>query len=63
MPVIGPNCHELRIVDKQVTWRILLAVQSDALVILEVFAKKTRQTPAQVVSTCKRRLKAYNSSG
>lgn len=62
MPVIGHNCHELRIVDRQVTWRIVLSVQADAIVMLDVFAKKTGQTPDHVVSTCKRRLRAYNAN-
>lgn len=34
-------CHELRIVDQEVTWRIVYRVDPDAIVIAEVFAKKT----------------------
>lgn len=59
MPAIGRRCHELRIGDRQVTWRVILAVLPDAIVILEVFAKKTRQTPADVLSSCRRRLMSY----
>jgi phage-related protein len=33
MPAIGPRCHELRVVDQQVTWRIVYRVDTDAIVI------------------------------
>jgi phage-related protein len=59
MPGIGPNCHELRVVDEKVTWRILYAVRTDAVVILEVFEKKTRKTPQHVIDVAKLRLKKY----
>ncbi len=45
MPDIGTNCHELRINDKNKSWRIAYFVDEDAIVILEVFEKKTNQTP------------------
>jgi phage-related protein len=38
-------------------------IDKDAIVILEVFAKKTRQTPAAVLATCRKRLKEYDSAG
>lgn len=60
MSIIGARCHELRIVDKQVTWRIIYRIDTDAIVILEVFSKKTQQTPKQVIDICKKRLKDYN---
>jgi phage-related protein len=59
MPMIGSNCHELRIDDGDVTWRILYHIDSDAIVILEVFQKKTRTTPTQVMEIAKKRLRAY----
>ena len=31
MPSIGPRCHELRIVDERVDWRIVYRVDSDAM--------------------------------
>ena len=43
MPSIGKNCHELRVNDKNKTWRIIYFIDEDAIVILEVFAKKTRK--------------------
>ena len=59
LPDIGPNCHELRVNDGDVTWRILYHVDVDAIVILEVFEKKSRTTPKHVVATCKQRLRRY----
>jgi phage-related protein len=45
MPVIGARCHELRVNDEGGTFRILYRVDGDAVVILDVFRKKTQQTP------------------
>jgi len=59
MPTIGSNCHELRIEDGNVTWRIFYHIDSDAIVILEVFQKKTRAAPKQAVEVAKKRLRAY----
>ena len=61
MPSIGRRCHELRITDKDHTWRIVYRTDPDAIVILEVFAKATRETPQSVIDTCKQRLRQYNS--
>jgi len=60
MPVIGARCHELRVPDETGTWRILYRVDSDAIVIAEVFRKKTRATPHQVIEACQRRLRSYD---
>lgn len=59
MPTIGPRCHELRVQDEKVTWRIVHHLAHDAVVILEVFEKKAKQTPKSVVDTCRRRLRLY----
>ncbi len=48
--------------DETANRRIMLRVDSDAIVILEVFAKKTRATPKKVIEACKRRLKAYDQA-
>ena len=60
MPVIGTRCHELRVRDATVDWRIVYRVDPDAVVILEVFAKKTGRTPKRVARACRRRLDAYD---
>ena len=60
MPSIGQRCHELRINDQSVTWRIVYRVDPDAIVILEVFKKNTTKTPMPVIDVCKRRLRMYD---
>jgi phage-related protein len=62
MPQIATGCHELRISDGRTEWRIVYFVAADGIVVLEVFAKKTRQTPTQVLLNCKRRLDKYKST-
>jgi len=62
MPSVGPRCHELRIDDAGVSWRIVYRVEPDAVVILEVFSKKTRKTPNTVIEACKRRLREYENA-
>jgi phage-related protein len=61
MPSIGAGCHELRIDDENKTWRIVYRIDADAIVILEVFEKKTRTTPKDVIDNCKRRIRLYDS--
>lgn len=62
MPSIGARCHELRINDEQKTWRIIYRIDDDAIVIAEVFQKKTQQTPKAVIDRVKRRLKDYDEA-
>ena len=62
MPSIGSGCHELRIQDGDRSWRIVYRIESDAIVILDVFRKTTQQTPLRIIADCKRRLKQYQGS-
>jgi phage-related protein len=62
MPTIAGRCHELRINDANTTWRVIYRIDTDAVVIAEVFAKKTQKTPRQVIEVCKRRLKEYDDA-
>ena len=62
MPSIGRRVHELRVPDADVTWRIVYRLDSDAIVIGEVFAKKSAQTPQLVITTCQKRFKAYDAA-
>ncbi|MDJ0675236.1 MAG: type II toxin-antitoxin system RelE/ParE family toxin [Calothrix sp. MO_167.B42] len=62
MPIIGSQCHELRIVDQDKNWRIVYFIDTDAIVILGVFAKKTDKTQNSVIDTCKDRLKKYKEA-
>ena len=61
MPSIGKNCHELRIRDKNRNWRIVYRINIDAIIIVEIFEKKTEQTPQSVIKTCQKRLAEYDS--
>ena len=60
MPGIGRRCHELLLGDGGLGWPIVYRVDVDAIVILEVFSKKTGKTPRHVIETCKTRLREYD---
>jgi len=45
IPGVGRDCHELRVRDAGHQWRIVYRIDDDAIVIAEVFAKKTTRTP------------------
>ncbi|MDP3543846.1 MAG: type II toxin-antitoxin system RelE/ParE family toxin [Elusimicrobiota bacterium] len=60
MPVIGPRCHELRISDETVRWRIVYRIDPDAILVLDVFKKSTRKTPYGVIDACQKRLRVYD---
>lgn len=62
MPTIGAHCHELRINDVGGSWRIVYRVDRDAIVIAEIFAKRTKRTPNSTIDLCKRRLKEYDNA-
>ena len=57
---IGRRVHELRIPDEDMNWRIVYRIDPDAIIIGEVFAKKTGKTPKRVIDTCRRRFKRYD---
>jgi phage-related protein len=61
MPSIGSGCHELRVRDRSGTWRIVYAIDPDAVLVLDVFEKKTKATPDGIVQGCRRRLRAYRA--
>jgi phage-related protein len=64
MPSIGRRCHELRITDENRIWRLVYRIDADAIVIMEVFEKKTSKTPKSIIENCKTRLRKYdNGSG
>jgi len=60
MQNIGSRCHELRIKDGRIDWRIFYRLDDDAIVIIEIANKKTRETPDNIKATCKARLKYYD---
>ena len=59
MAAIGAHGHELRIPDRDHARRVGYAVAEDAIVILEVYSKKTQSTPSQVIAVCRKRLAAF----
>jgi phage-related protein len=61
MPSIGKRCHELRINDQGVAWRIIYRIDPDAVIILDTFEKKTNKTPRRVIAACKERILFYDS--
>lgn len=60
MPEIERGCHELRVKDGQESWRIVYRADRDAIVIVDVFKKKSRKTPQRVIRNCRRRLREYD---
>jgi len=60
MTSLCSKCHELRINDRDKTWRIIYRLVDDAVVILEVFEKKSQATPKSVIEICKKRIIAYD---
>jgi phage-related protein len=62
MFAIGSRCHELRITDGNLSWRIVYRTDPDAIVILAVFAKKTNQTPKRIIDLCRKRLRDYDDA-
>ena len=60
MSSIGSRCHELRIVDRDAAWRIIYRIDLDAIVIVEVFSKKSQKTPSSVIERCQERLQRYD---
>ena len=62
MPALGRRCYELRIRDEERSWRIMVRVDADAVVIADVFAKKARTTPRKVIDVCRECLRRYDEA-
>jgi phage-related protein len=62
MPSVGPRCHELRVRDEKRNWRIVYRLDADAIVVVEVFAKTTQQTPPKTLELCRKRLRMYDEA-
>lgn len=59
MPSIGNQCYELRINDNDSTWRIVYRIYVDAILIVDVFSKKTSRTPKSIIIICQERIKRF----
>jgi len=62
MPSIGPHCNELRIVDSGKIWRIVYRLDSEVIVVAEVFQKKTTTTPKPIIDLCKTSFRMYDDA-
>lgn len=60
LPNVGKGCGALRVRDAEGNWRIMYRIDSDAILILEVYAKKSRKIPDEVIKVCQERLKQYD---
>ncbi len=56
MPQVGWRCHELRVPDAWHMWRIVYALEPEAVVLLDIFSRATSTTSAVVVERCRWRL-------
>lgn len=61
LPDVGPGCGALRVRDSEHNWRIMYRIDSDAILVLEVYSKKTRKIPDEVIARCKKRLRDYDA--
>jgi len=59
MPGVGIRCHELRIPDRNCTWRVMYRTEANAIAVLEVFKKKSDMTPKAILEICRVRLRKY----
>jgi phage-related protein len=62
MPRIGARCHELKIKDGKKEWRIIYRTDSAEILVVEVFQKKTKKTPQEIIDRCKKRLKDFDKT-
>src|SRR5436853_1742356 len=45
LPTVGRRCGALRVRDADQNWRIMYRVDADAVLVVEVYPKKTRKIP------------------
>ena len=62
MTSIGLRCRELRIADAAANWRIIYRADPDAIVIAELFKKKSQKTPKNVIAISTERLRRYDNA-
>ena len=49
----------LETVEKKAEWRVIYYVGELAIAVLDIFQKKTRATPVDMLAKCRRRLAAF----
>jgi phage-related protein len=61
LPDVGPRCGAIRVRDAEHNWRIMYRLDADAILILEVYAKKTRKIPDEIIARCRTRCTHYDA--
>ncbi|HUG93468.1 MAG TPA: type II toxin-antitoxin system RelE/ParE family toxin [Planctomycetaceae bacterium] len=59
---VGPRCGALRVRDAEHNWRIMYRIDPDAVLVLDVYPKKTRKIPGEVIERSRQRLKQYDTA-
>jgi len=62
LPDVGSRCGALRVRDARHNWRIMYRIDADAVLVLDVYPKKTRKIPDEVIQRCRERLKQYDAA-
>src|SRR5207248_9015838 len=62
LPAVGPRCGALRVRDAGHNWRIMYRIDSDAVLVLDVYPKKTQKIPDEVIERCQERIKQYDAA-
>lgn len=61
LPDVGRRCGALRVRDAGHNWRIMYRIDDDAVLVLDVYSKKTRKIPDEVIERCQQRLQHYEA--
>ena len=62
LPIVGPRCGALRVRDDQHNWRIMYRLDATEIVVIDVYDKKTKQIPDEVIARCKKRLQRFDEN-
>jgi phage-related protein len=62
LPIVGPRCGALRVRDARHNWRIMYRVDNDAILVLEIYPKKTPRIPDDVIDRCQKRMMRYDAA-
>jgi phage-related protein len=62
LPDVGTRCGAIRVRDAEHNWRVVYRIDADAVLILDVYPKKTRKIPDEVLHRCKDRTKRYDAA-
>lgn len=60
MPVIGRRCHELRVPDTNLSWRVVYRVDHSAVIVAGIFPKKTERTPKNLIARFRNRFAHFD---